>query len=106
MTPEHQATWAALLAVGTERRRQDELKAEGRFRFTLADELGLRPTEKLALLAEELGEIATEVNTLVGMRQARDSLGTRAALRTELLQLAAEAVAWIEALDREIGVQP
>lgn len=97
------ATWAALLAVGTERRRQDDLRDAGRFAFTLADPLGLHTSAKLALLTEELGEVAKEANTLAGMRQARGTLGTRQALRVELVQLAAEAVAWIEALDDEIG---
>jgi NTP pyrophosphatase (non-canonical NTP hydrolase) len=91
-------TDAALVLVGFERERQDELKAAGRFEFTCADD-GLTLAEKLACLTEELGEVAQEVLTQEGHRLARDTLGTKEALRKELVQVAAVAVAWIESLD-------
>jgi NTP pyrophosphatase (non-canonical NTP hydrolase) len=86
-----------LTLVGSERMRQDVLKEQGRFEFTCADD-GLTNAEKLACLTEELGEVAREVLTQEGRRLARDTVGTRAALRSELVQVAAVAVAWIEAL--------
>jgi NTP pyrophosphatase (non-canonical NTP hydrolase) len=91
------ATSEAILAVRDERKRQEQLKAEGRFEFTCADD-GLTNAEKLACLTEELGEVAQEVLTQEGRRLARDTVGTPEALRKELVQVAAVAVAWIEAL--------
>lgn len=92
-----EATTAALRLVKTERIRQDGLKALGRFEFTCADD-GLTNAEKLACLTEELGEVAQEVLTQEGRRLARDTVGTPEALRKELVQVAAVALAWIEAL--------
>lgn len=93
-----EATFYALRLVKAERIRQDHLKAEGRFEFTCADD-GLTNAEKLACLAEELGEVAQEVLTQEGRRLARDTVGTKDALRKEIVQVAAVAVAWIEALE-------
>lgn len=78
--------------IRRERTRQDTLKAEGRFRYTLADKPGLDDGEKLACLAEELGEIG---RALLGRRMLVSDGGN---IRKELLHLAALAVAWIEAL--------
>lgn len=83
--------------VHDERRRQEELKQAGRFRFTCADP-GLSLTAKLAILAEEFGEVAREVLTNKGVRLARDTEGTDEALYAELKQVAAVAVAWMESL--------
>jgi hypothetical protein len=55
----------------------------------------LNPTARLAILAEEFGEVAKEVMERV------DGNGDAARLRAELVQTAACAVAWIEQLDRE-----
>jgi NTP pyrophosphatase (non-canonical NTP hydrolase) len=89
----------ALRLVKVERIRQEKLKDEGRFEFTCADPEGLTNAEKLACLTEELGEVAQEVLTQEGRRLARDTTGTREGLRKELVQVAAVAVAWIEALE-------
>jgi NTP pyrophosphatase (non-canonical NTP hydrolase) len=85
------------MAVAIERLRQDTKKAEGRFRFTCADD-GMTPEEKLTVLAEEFGEVATETSTMIGRRQRRNSIGTPEALYKELVQVAAVAVAWAESL--------
>lgn len=93
------ATGEALRAINEERRRQDELKAKGVFRFTCADD-GLEPTEKLAVLMEEVGEVANAVLQLEGL----NTRGDRAReVRKELIQAAAVCVAWIESI-REDGV--
>lgn len=68
--------------VYTERRRQDEKWGANR---------PLNTTPFLAILMEEVGEVATD--TFAG------SLDT---LRTELIQVAAVAVAWIEAIDQSL----
>jgi NTP pyrophosphatase (non-canonical NTP hydrolase) len=82
--------------VNAERKRQEQLKLEGRFTHTCADN-ELTPSEKVAVLAEEFGEVAHEVTESIGNHAELD----RAALRKELIQVAAVAVAWVECLDRE-----
>jgi NTP pyrophosphatase (non-canonical NTP hydrolase) len=94
---DREATIYALRLVKAERIRQETLKAEGRFEFTCADD-GLSNAEKLACLTEEIGEVAQEVLTQEGRRLARDTVGTPEALRKEIVQVAAVALAWIEAL--------
>lgn len=89
-----------LTHVGTERLRQDVLKEQGRFEFTCADD-GMTNAEKLACLVEEVGEVAREVLTQDERRLARDTVGSKAALRKELIQVASVAVAWVEGLDKE-----
>lgn len=87
----------ALVLVELERERQEDLKAAGRFEFTCAD-AGMSNAEKMTVLMEELGEAAREVLTQSERRLARDTDGTPRALRAELVQVAAVAVAWVEAL--------
>lgn len=79
-----------------ERIRQEQLKAGGRFKYTCADP-EMAPAEKCAVLGEEMGEVCRAV--LEEGRLANDLHGK--ALRQELVQVAAVAVAWIEAIDRE-----
>ena len=54
------------------------------------------PLHWLAILTEEVGELAKEVNEHY-WREQRDTLTK---LRAELVQVAAVAVAWLECLDR------
>jgi NTP pyrophosphatase (non-canonical NTP hydrolase) len=75
-----------LLDVVEERRRQDFLKSQGKFAHTCAD--AMPASIKLAVLAEEFGEVARAVCE-------RDY----ANLREELVQVAAICVAWLEAID-------
>lgn len=90
-------THEVLDEVDTERRRQEDLKLEGRFTHTCADS-ELTPSEKVAVLAEEFGEVAHEVTESIGNHSELDLT----ALRKELIQVAAVAVAWVECLDREM----
>lgn len=88
-------TTLVLEEVRRERERQESLLAAGRFPFTAADPTRLN-AEKLPILGEEFGEVSKEVY--------EDGLGARGAaakLRTELIQLAAVATAWVEALTPE-----
>lgn len=82
-----------------ERQRQDDLKAQGKFSATCADELPA--FEKLAILAEEFGEVAKELCECNNTGHALNSPH----LRTELIQVAAVAIAWVEALDKEFNEQ-
>jgi len=82
-----------------ERARQDALVAAGKLPFNCADPMidqGGDHALKLAVLGEEFGEVAKEVYELsVFESEAEDPLQK---LRTELIQVAAVAVAWAESL--------
>lgn len=78
----------ALNAVVDEIDRQDELKEQGRFPFTVyelaSNECGLMV---LPILTEEVGEVARAIQNGAGRN-----------LIEELVQVAAVAMAWIEGL--------
>ena len=78
--------------VSRERLRQETLKAEGRFRRTCADRQ-MDDGDKLACLAEEFGEVAKAM--LHNRMLVSDGGGD---LRTELIHVAAVAVAWAESI--------
>ena len=80
------STHDVLIDVAAERLRQEGLKASGKFPATCADPIP--DGAKLAILMEEVGEVARAIND----RQSRDEL------RAELVQVAAVAVAWLEAM--------
>lgn len=79
-----------------ERIRQEQLKVEGRSEFTCADQ-SMNPLAALAVLTEEIGEVAKAVLVTEKLSQGTADDDN---LRTELIQVAAVAVAWIEKLDR------
>jgi len=106
-----------LAKVATERRRQDTLVVRGKFPWNCAFD-GPPYAEKLAVLEEEVGEVAREVTehmitrdkyaadpTLKVMPQHREDY-YRERLMSELVQVAAVATAWAEHLAGfESGVQ-
>lgn len=92
-----------LTEVGSERMRQEAMKAAGRFKLTCADEM--TNDERFVVLGEEIGEVAREVLTQPDRRIAFDTEGSLAGLRKELIQVAAVAVAWVEGLDRPATAQ-
>jgi hypothetical protein len=75
-----------------ERRRQDKLKAEGRFPYTAADP-GCPDLERLAMLTEEVGEVGRAL--CAGPHDGPQDL------YKELTQVAAICLAWMEYLSRE-----
>jgi len=91
-------TAVALAAVVRERERQErkcaEKREEGLEWLTCASPR-MTAGDKLAVLTEELGEVARE---LCDARAEGRDPGPN--LRVELIQLAAVAVAWVEGLDR------
>lgn len=87
-----------LSLVVDERERQDRLKDQGRFKYTCSDPEMTHP-ERLAVLVEEVGEAGHEVNEAIGGHRPLDLQK----LRKELVEVAAVTVAWIEAVEREIG---
>jgi hypothetical protein len=91
-------TTAPVLAqVHMERARQEVLREDGKFPATCADPS--RPdTAKLPVLIEEVGEAARALCEAGGATDVQS-----AGLRAELVQVAAVAVAWIEAIDAREG---
>jgi NTP pyrophosphatase (non-canonical NTP hydrolase) len=72
--------------IRNERARQNKLKAEGRFEHTAAD-VECSDLTRLAMLTEELGEVARALQN-----KDKDNL------REELVQVGAICIAWIESL--------
>ena len=103
----------SLMAVVRERLRQDELVRAGKFSWNCAFD-GPTYSEKLAVLMEEVGEVAREVTEHIITRDkyaADEKLRVmpehreehfRERLKKELVQVAAVCVAWIEAIDRDL----
>ncbi len=84
-------TGKMMVLVAKEGERQDQLKAQGRFQYTCADR-GVPDSMKLAILVEEVGEVARHVcdrGDLVDMKE-------------ELIQVAAVAVAWAERISEKL----
>ena len=88
LTPEQNR---ALADVRAERARQDELWGADR---------DLHPAIWHLILAEESGEVASATQELLDAAPGARTHQLRH-LRTELTHVAAVAIAWIEALDRE-----
>jgi hypothetical protein len=84
-----------LLIVHAERIRQEKLKRDGRFTYTLADD-EMPDTAKLACIIEEIGEVGRNVLAREGF--VTDGDGTLVALHKEICQVAALSVAWMENL--------
>jgi hypothetical protein len=86
-------------AIYRERERQEQLKVAGKFRFTCAD-IELGDIVAGLILGEECGEVCRAVLNLD--RFTTDA--NRKDLRSELIQVAAVAVAWVEKLDKRSDV--
>lgn len=85
----HGNPWARIVGdIATERARQDEKWGEQRF---------LHPLYWLAILTEEVGEVAEAVIEPVDIEIASPEV------RRELVQVAAVAVCWLEAIDRALA---
>lgn len=95
-------TLAALQSIMYERDRQEQLKKEGKFEYTCADPVhSISNYRKATILGEEMGEVCNAVNEIDNCLHRSDGLGcdqARIALRNELIQVAAVAVAWVESL--------
>ena len=91
-----------LSLISVERKRQDRLKAEGKFPFTCAD-VGLSHEQRFSILSEEVGEVARELNEAnikfhqMGYPYHICLDGVR--LRKELVQIGAIISAWLERFD-------
>lgn len=91
--------------VEAERNRQEKLREAGKFGWTAAELFHknklIACEEKLAVLSEEFGEVARLVAETVIERSRRNPRE----LKKELIQVAAVAIAWCEAIDRELDVR-
>ena len=96
----------ALMDIGTERLAQEE-----KYPGTTCAALDMTPTDKATILMAEVGEVCEEAKMLRWPRTIPARLGGHALgreveiarrLRRELVQVAAIAVAWIEAVDRQL----
>jgi len=93
------ANWMHILDdINAERRRL------GSGKFGEPAERGYTLHKWLSVLAEEFGEAAAEVNHVDEVETERDKLVHQKRLRTELVQTAAVAIAFLESLDKnELG---
>jgi hypothetical protein len=93
-----------LVLVFEERERQDEMLRKGKFLYNCASAIA-SPRRKLRVLLEEIGEVAEAIDKLemvLEMTLPKAVVqGAKAHLRTELIQVAAVCVAWLEALRAE-----
>lgn len=91
-------TGDVLEEVYRERNRQQELKAKGKFKWT-CDSPSQSDARKLTVLAEEFGEVSREVcDSMIADDKGEPGGMHLVRLRKELIQVAAVAVAWAEAL--------
>ena len=79
--------------ITAERERQNILLRQGKFSYTCASPVA-DPRRKLRVIVEELGEVAEALFRL----EASECKANREHLIEELIQVAAVAVAWLEAL--------
>lgn len=88
-------THPAIFDVDKECKRQDRLKAEGRFKHHCGD-AEMSDGERYLVLAEEFGEVARALLEKHGL--ANDKHDTD--VRKELIQVAAVCVKWVTGIDR------
>lgn len=84
--------------IAEERVRQRELFHAGKITFDCASVIP-DPNRKLRVLMEEVGEVAQELDRLEGVRDRRGEVFVLEDLQTELTQVAAVAVAWLESME-------
>lgn len=91
------ATGDVVAEVYKERQRQEQLRLSGKFLWTCADP-SQSNARALAVLSEEFGEAAREVVEEI-IHADRGQPFSEDNLRKELIQIAAVAIAHVEAID-------
>ncbi|MDE2099086.1 MAG: hypothetical protein KGL39_17665 [Patescibacteria group bacterium] len=91
-----------LRLVAAERKRQYKLLTEGRFSLDVGDP-NVPEGGKMMVLAEEFGEVAKAAVAIYDPKDPKAGPGPMeySALLTELIQLAAVACAWAEAISKD-----
>lgn len=94
------AILAAFLEILAERQKQERLREAGKFLYTCAerDFTAFTHFARATVLGEEMGEVCRAVLDVEGVAEGRGKPGAREKLRAELVQVAAVAVAYLEAL--------
>lgn len=82
-------------AINAERDRQDELFRTGKILYNCASRT-VDPSRKLRVLIEEIGEVAEAIDMLEQTKSRRHATGDH--FCTELIQVAAVSVAWLESI--------
>lgn len=93
---------AVQMAINAERERQDQLLREGKFLFNCTSRV-VDPKRKLRVLVEEQGEVAEAIDYVELFATRPHSVikrsDAKAQLTTELIQVAAVAVGWLESFE-------
>jgi len=93
-------TGSVLNDVFSERERQEELKRQGKFKYSCAD-FELDNGQCYMILGEEFGEVGHALNEMIGkVYSGREIDFAMLPVREELIQVAAVAVAWVERIDK------
>jgi hypothetical protein len=96
-TPRGQSAFElAVSEIAIERKRQRHLLHRGKIKFNCAAP-NVPHDKKLRVLTEELGEVARAID----MEEREPGNGWRDELRSELTQVAAVSLAWLESLAKE-----
>lgn len=93
-------TAQSLARIAIERNNQETLKEKGKFRNSCADE-GVHDNWRFTVLGEEFGEVSRELNESSEFGIGREN--NDAKLASELIQVAAVCVAWLEAIAMRNG---
>lgn len=96
------STIQILALVAAERKRQDRLVADGELKWNCATH-GLNPLELFLVVAEEYGEVAQALHNQLHNHGVNRADARKTDLRTELIHLAAVAVAWAESIPVEVA---
>ena len=81
--------------------RQIALRRAGKFWYTCEDSPGLSPSLKLGVLMEEVGEVARAILNMNGSANDMTIKEAEVNLRTELVQVAAVAFAWLKGIEND-----
>lgn len=95
--PFYELPRSVLERIWMERLRQKDLFRAGKIAFDCASPV-VSDHRKMSVLTEEIGEVAKEVNEA---ETGENKKQARVRLKTELVQVAAVAIAWLEALEQE-----
>lgn len=94
----------AISLINLERDRQDQLLREGKLLYNCASPVA-SDRRKLRALVEELGEVASAIDRIERDIERGVSAtvyqGNTRHLRTELIQVAAVSVAWLESMEEK-----
>jgi len=85
-------------AIARERVRQRELLRAGKITFDVASTIP-DDNRKLRVLVEEVGEVAQEIDDLEYAKHSAVKKAVTARLKTEIIQVAAVCVAWLESME-------